>query len=263
MTTSLDSVFSKIQKEATEEKARARTRPLSRLVQSNQYVGEVFSLGYETALVQIHDFHRKNVGGIPGLSFLIATRIAPGDVIDYTEEDASVILLRVMDAAPLPNESEALRVRVETAQRVSGEATLHWDDQGSMDPATYNILSFAGIKCRVIGTFYLDVGTYQGANENLLLRFGSDISNYYPMKITFRLEKKSSIPCWLKIIRSTSRTFDRWSLSGPSKVIAQPQLDSIGEFWFIVRCSQERVSVCQLTWLLNPRSYSVKNFEQR
>ena len=39
------------------------------LVQPGQYVGEVFSLGYEQALVQIHDFHREKVGGIPSLSF--------------------------------------------------------------------------------------------------------------------------------------------------------------------------------------------------
>src|SRR5437660_5249764 len=94
---------------------------LRQLVPGDAYVGEVYSLGYEEALVQIHDFHRREVGGIPALSFLLATRIVSDAQVDAREEDASVILLRVLDHADLPNSQEALRVRVETAQRVSGE----------------------------------------------------------------------------------------------------------------------------------------------
>ena len=50
---------------------------LTSLVDEKAYVGEVYSLGYEEALVQIHDFHRQQVGGIPALSFLIASRVQP------------------------------------------------------------------------------------------------------------------------------------------------------------------------------------------
>lgn len=152
---------------------------LGSLIQPRQYVGEVFSIGYETALVQIHDFHRQQVGGIPSLSFLIATRLDLEQSIDYTDEDAAVILLRVMDAAPLPNEADALRVRVETAQRVSGDP-LHWDQAGAMDPATHNLLSFAGVECRVVGTFYLERNSAGASDDDLVLQFGSDLSNYYP-----------------------------------------------------------------------------------
>ncbi len=151
---------------------------LGSLIQAEQYVGEVFSLSYEKALVLIHDFHRQKVGGIPGLSFLIATRISPGHDINYTEEDSCVILLRVLDSAPLPNEMEAQRIRVEIAEAVSGEIDKHWDHTDSMDPHTHHYLSFAGISCRVIGTFYIDQDPLQ--EGRLLLRFGGDISNYYP-----------------------------------------------------------------------------------
>ena len=58
--------------------------------------------------------------------------------IDYTREDSSIILLRVMDAAPLPGSDEAERIRVESAQRVSGEADRHWDDSIAMDPQTHH-----------------------------------------------------------------------------------------------------------------------------
>jgi len=69
------------------------------------------------------------VGGIPALSFLIATRISLSGQTDIREEDTSIVLLRVLDRANLPNADEALRVRVENAQRVSGEIEKNWDDR--------------------------------------------------------------------------------------------------------------------------------------
>ena len=150
------------------------------LIQSNEYVGDLYSINYETARVMIHDFYRAKVGGIPSLSFLIASRVDPSSTdIDFKSEDASFILLRVMDAAPLPQDKEAERIRVETAQRISGETDKHWDDAGSMDLRTKNLLGFAGVQCRIIGTFFLEENL-QNSEAPLNLKFGSDISNYYP-----------------------------------------------------------------------------------
>ncbi len=151
-----------------------------KIVQKDQYVGELYSINYENAKVQIHDNERKKVGGIPSLSFLIATRVDPDNAdIDFKVEDSSFILLRVMDAAQLPNSSEAERIRVETAQRVSGETDRHWDGDGIMDTKTRVYLGYAGVQCRIIGTFYLDVSAEE-QNGPLYLKFGSDISNFYP-----------------------------------------------------------------------------------
>jgi hypothetical protein len=165
-------------RDRSQRHARSAQEWFQSLIQKQQYIGEVYSISYETALVQIHDFHRRQVGGIPSLSFLIATRVNADESIDYTTEDASIVLLRVMDSAPLPNSAEAERIRVETAQRVSGEPDKHWDAPGTMDPATANLLSFAGVECRVMGTFYLDDSPDDA--ESLILRFGGDLSNYYP-----------------------------------------------------------------------------------
>ena len=157
----------------------AASKWFSNLIQEGQYIGDVYSISYETALVLIHDFHRREVGGIPSLSFLIATRIHPNaDNIDYKKEDSSIVLLRVMDAAPLPGSDEAERIRVESAQRISGETDRHWDDSKAMDLQTNYLLSFAGVKCRVIGTFFLDLDPQD--TSSLVTRFGSDLSNYYP-----------------------------------------------------------------------------------
>jgi len=150
------------------------------LIKPNEYVGDLYSINYETARVMIHDSHRHKVGGIPSLSFLIASRVDPSnDSIDFKSEDTSFILLRVMDAAVLPQDKEAERIRVETAQRISGETAKHWDDAGSMDLRTKNLLGFAGVQCRIIGTFFLEDDP-QNNQKPLNLKFGSDISNYYP-----------------------------------------------------------------------------------
>lgn len=158
-----------------DQQAEEAKRLLGGLVQKPQYVGEVFSVGYEQATVIIHDVYREQVGGIPSLSFLIATRIDPDGRINFQDEDASVLLLRVMDAAPLPNQGELERLRADAAQRASGE-DAHWDHESIMDGYTRNQTSYAGVRCRIIGTFYLD----ESDGGRLVLKFGSDISNYYP-----------------------------------------------------------------------------------
>lgn len=155
-----------------------------KLVQEKQYIGELYSINYETARVIIHDYQKNKVGGVPSLSFLIATRVNPyiDEMVDFQREDSSVILLRVMDAAQLPQERENERIRTEVAQRVSGEADKHWDTDGVMDAKTRNLLSFAAVECRIIGTFYLDLQHQDQTDSDLILKFGCDISNYYPNK---------------------------------------------------------------------------------
>lgn len=173
MATNIETVFEKDQAGLTGLQAKDL---LGSLIQFKQYVGEVWSISYESALVMVHDKLRMNVGGIAGLSFLVATRIKEEDEkIDYTKEDAAAILLRVMDAAPLPNASEADRIRAGAAMQAT-EETHHWDEPKVMDGRTYNELSYAGVKCRVIGTFYVD----KASGEKLVLKFGGDLSNYYP-----------------------------------------------------------------------------------
>lgn len=159
--------------------AREAKKIFSELIQEEQYIGDIFSINYESSKILIHDFYRKKVGGVPSLSFLIATRIKTGAEIDYRDEDSSIILLRVMDSTAIPQDREAERVRIETAQRVSGELGTHWDDKEAMDGKTRDIFGYAGIHCRIIGTFYLDK---KGSNDSarLGLNFGTDISNFYP-----------------------------------------------------------------------------------
>lgn len=173
MSTAIQQAFATDQTRSLERQAQEL---FAELLQPDQYVGEVFSLGYDAALVQIHDFNRRRVGGIPSLCFLVATRIPLNRPIDPHAEDTSVVLLRVMDQAPLPDDAEAIRRRAEAAQRASGTDD-HWDR--NMDPHTHNLFSYAGVRCSVIGTFFLEPRS-DDSSKALTLRFGSDISNYYP-----------------------------------------------------------------------------------
>ena len=160
----------------------AEPSAIGSLLQPNQYVGEVFSIAYETAKVQIHDYERRQVGGIPALSFLLASRLPPGaSDIDPGHEDSCTVLLRVMDAVPLPDSRQAEATRVETARAVSGEPSRHWDSDSAMDADTRMLLGYAGVGCRILGTFFLErVSDSASAVPDWALRFGSDISNYYP-----------------------------------------------------------------------------------
>jgi hypothetical protein len=70
---SIEKILSSIT--ADGRKAEAKSY-FQKLIQQNAYVGELYSITYETArVVVIHDFQRRNAGGILSLSFLIATRI--------------------------------------------------------------------------------------------------------------------------------------------------------------------------------------------
>lgn len=151
------------------------------LVQPDQCVGDVYSINYNTALVLVHDFLRQKVGGIPSTCFLLATRQSKLDTpIDFMQEDSSLILLRVIDSAQLPSGQEMERLRVESAQRVSGKPDEQWDDSAVMDAYTNNYLSYAALQCRVLGTFYLVPDTGGAQERSLALAFGCDLSNFYP-----------------------------------------------------------------------------------
>ena len=127
---------------------------LGTFIQEEQYIGEVYSINYESALVQIHDYYRQKVGGIPNSCFLIATRINPNNNIDYKKEDSSVILLRVVDSATLPNDIKKLEIRVQSAERSTGEK-YHWDEEAIMDEHTNQLLSYAHTFLHIFSSYLL------------------------------------------------------------------------------------------------------------
>lgn len=155
-------------------KADEAGKSLAARLKRNRQVGDVLRLDYDEAIIVVHDHLRQNVGGLPLGSFLIATRIAPNSSPDPREEDTSLILLRLLGPSQLPNHTEADRDRFEAAKRAA-DREEQWDDQTTTDQFTLNLLRFAGLRCRVLGTFLLK----ERPDGDWRLDFGPDLSNFY------------------------------------------------------------------------------------
>lgn len=137
------------------------------LVQEENFVGWIYSINYEKALVISNDEWKHNVRGIPHNSFLIATSFDPNHFNDVAEEDRQVILLRVTGSAKLPQDDEMIKTRIDGFQKA--KSTFD-DGQEEYDVYTKSRMQFSGIDCRVLGTFFV-------RNEDLVL--GSDIETFY------------------------------------------------------------------------------------
>jgi len=84
--------------------------------------------------------------------------------------DKEVILLRVLEPVALPQDADLVKTRIEHHQRRLEGERLPGDGHDGLDPITADELQWGGIRCRVIGTFYMD--------RNGKLRLGSDIENF-------------------------------------------------------------------------------------
>ena len=147
---------------------------LASLLDRSRICGDLLSLDYSTATVLIHDKLRAEVGGVSKGCFLVASRLDPQQALDPDKEDTTLVLLRVIDKAPLPNAADTERMRFDAGQRVS-DAPQNWDDERVLDRYTANFLRYAGLKCRVVGTFLLR----SEAPGQWTTVFGADLSNMY------------------------------------------------------------------------------------
>ncbi|MFI8069727.1 helicase HerA domain-containing protein [Streptomyces sp. NPDC086033] len=146
-------------------------------------VGAIQALDFGRAIVITHDRWKAETGGIPQFSFLLATarEIGTGG-----GDDDEVLLLRVEGTAPLSLERDLLGVREEALRDAlsrhespSPSVVLDLD----IDPFTRNRISFTGLDCRIIGTFY-----EQSRDGKLVLDFGHDVDNFYATA-TYRVYK--------------------------------------------------------------------------
>ncbi len=152
----------------------ARELMVQRLLSNAFLVGGIYSMGFNECLILTNDLWKKQAGGIPQHCFLLATALRPGEAAE--PEDEEVLLLRVQGPAPLAAETELLQVREEAMREMlerrgtSGAAA----PTAIIDVLTRNEIQFAGLKAKVLGTFYdIDVA------GSLLLAFGSDVETFY------------------------------------------------------------------------------------
>jgi hypothetical protein len=139
--------------------------PHVRLVQKGNFVGWVYRIDYDRALVMTNDLWKAQVLGIPHNSFLLAASFNPDHFDQAPENDREVILLRVVKSSPLPQDDVMLNALID-----------HYQDQDSvfggrvLDDITKSQLQFGGLECKVLGTFYAVEGQ---------LRLGSDLESFY------------------------------------------------------------------------------------
>ncbi|SCG60328.1 helicase HerA domain-containing protein [Micromonospora humi] len=160
-------------------------------------IGAIYRIGYTEAIVLTHDRWKFDAGGIPQHSFLLATA---QDINTPQVDDDEVLLLRVEGTSPLSMESdlhavreESLRAALSSSQNPSPSVVLDVD----LDPFTKNRVSFTGLRCRILGTFYED-----DVEGRKVLEFGADVDNFYATS-TYRVLKPvgeglSTIASYLK-----------------------------------------------------------------
>lgn len=132
----------------------------SRQLQTGLFIGRPFYLDYDRAHILVADAWKKRAKGVPQGSFLLA-------YYDNEEDIEEAHLLRVLHPAKLPTDNDMISSMVEYYKdnlRTSGSGT-------QLDTFTRYELSFSGLECSVLGTFYRDPDGH--------VRFGADVENFY------------------------------------------------------------------------------------
>lgn len=135
----------------------------------NSFVGYVYGMRFDEALVLTNDHWKHTVGGIPHNSFLVAAGFNPEQFANAQMIDKEVVLLRVLEPANLPQDNDFVRTRIEHHQRRTSNEMLPGDVNDGLDPMTASELQSGGLRCSILGTFYIEEGQ---------LRLGSDIENF-------------------------------------------------------------------------------------
>jgi hypothetical protein len=143
-----------------------KSSELPRLIQPDFFVGWTYAIDYEFAHVMTNDLWKYRALGIPHNCFLVAVSFNPDQMANVAEEEQEVILLRVVGSARLPQDDELVRTKID---HFKDQKALFGTQDRQMDDITQNELQFGGLKCRVLGTFFVD-------NNELWL--GSDLESF-------------------------------------------------------------------------------------
>jgi hypothetical protein len=139
--------------------------PLVKLVFEEIFVGWVYSIDYDTAFIMTNDLWKSQASGIPHNCFLVAATFNPQEFSKTAEAEKEVILLRVVGSAKLPQDDDLVRAKIDNRQ----DQEDVYDGLRDFDELTLNQMQFGGLKCRVLGTFFVRDG---------VLHLGSDLESF-------------------------------------------------------------------------------------
>jgi hypothetical protein len=137
--------------------------PLLKLVDDECFVGWVYKIQYDRALLMTNDLWKHRAGGVPHNSFLTAAPFDGGSFATTDLADRAVLLFRVVGTAALPTDDDLVRAKIDHFQR---QRDQHLSD---LDDITQSQMQFGGLECQILGTFYDREG---------VLRLGSDQESF-------------------------------------------------------------------------------------
>ncbi|MGC4047478.1 MAG: DUF87 domain-containing protein [Armatimonas sp.] len=154
------------------EQITTNESPLLKLIgdYEQSFVGYVYRMKFDEATILTNDAWKHKVNGIPHNSFLVAAGFNPDSLPTSDVIDQEIILLRVLEPVLLPQDNDLIRTRIEHHQRRTEDNRFPTDVNDGLDPITAVELQAGGLRCRVLGTFYID--------DQSELRLGSDIENF-------------------------------------------------------------------------------------
>lgn len=147
----------------------SQNSPLSafqKLIQLENFIGWTYAIDYEHAYVMTNDLWKYQALGIPHNSFLVAASFDPKKMEEIPDEEKEIVLLRVISSCKLPQDDDLIRTKIDYFKDQKG---IFENSNRKIDDITQNELQFGGLKCRVLGTFFVD-------NEEFWL--GSDLESF-------------------------------------------------------------------------------------
>jgi hypothetical protein len=138
--------------------------PFVKLIQKENFMGWIYSIDYDKALIMTNDLWKADVLGVPHNCFLLAASFDPDAYSAAIEAEQEIILLRVVGSCKLPQDDDMVRTKIDHFQQQTGIF-----EGKDYDHLTRNQVQFGGLECRVIGTFYKRDGH---------LRLGSDLESF-------------------------------------------------------------------------------------
>jgi hypothetical protein len=127
---------------------------------AGRFVGRPFALDYGRAFLLVADTWKRQARGLPQGAFLLA-------FYEQEEDISEALLLRVLRPSKLPTENSAVGSMIEFYR----DDTSGHGRSSDLDDFSQSEVSFSGVECRVLGTFYRD--------RNGRTSFGADVENYY------------------------------------------------------------------------------------
>jgi hypothetical protein len=158
----------------------AASSPVRSLLTEADRVGGIYRLaGFHEALVVTNDAPVFNAFGVPQYSFLLAAvdEFARPELAGaHDPDDEEVLLLRVINTAPLSDEAEGQRMRAHATREMLTQAsrTRPANRDDIIDELIEQEMQTAGLRCHVLGTFF-DVHE----SGSTRLKFGSDLDALY------------------------------------------------------------------------------------